>query len=285
MKTNTYYVDGEFVTADKAVIPVNDLAIIRGIGVFDLLRTYGGKSYFLEAHVSRLLNSANAIDLALPWSHDEICQIAKETLARNQVDEANIRIIVTGGPSEDFMTPSGRPRLLVLVSPLPQLPQVWYTKGIKVITVASSRHMPGAKSIDYLPASMALQKAKAENAIEVIYLDNNGMALEGATSNLFAFSRGTLVTPGRGVLSGITRKVILEIARDHYPVDIRDLPLDELLHAGEVFITGTNKGLVPVVQIDETEIGNGLPGQHTRHIMKLLDNHTAQQSTSKPTVD
>lgn len=277
---NTYYVDGKFVTADKAVIPVDDLAIIRGIGVFDLLRTYGGKPFFLEAHVNRLLSSAKAIDLALPWSHDEICSVAKETLARNEVDEANIRIIVTGGSSDDFMTPSGRPRLLVLVSPLPQLPQGWYTKGVKVITVASSRQMPGAKSIDYLSAAMALQKAKAENAIEVIYLDSNNFALEGATSNLFAISGGTLITPGRGVLSGITRKVILEIAQDHYPVEIRDLPLKELLHAGEVFITGTNKGLVPVVQINDTRIGNGRPGKQTRHIMRMLDTRTTQKSAS-----
>lgn len=275
---NTYYVDGKFVTANQAVLPVDDLAIIRGIGVFDLLRTYDGKPYFLEAHVSRLISSAEAIDLSIPWSHTQICQIALQTLARNIVDEANIRIIVTGGSSDDFMTPSGRPRLLVLVTPLPRLPAAWYRNGVKVITVQSSRNIPDAKSIDYLPAAMALRQAKAAQAIEVIYLDNSANALEGATSNLFAFIDGTLVTPGRGMLSGITRKVILGIAKTLCPVAIRDLPLSELLKAEEVFITGTNKGLVPVVQIDNTTIDKGQPGEQTRHIMTLLERHTAQHS-------
>lgn len=279
---NTFYVDGKFVSADQAMIPVDDLAIVRGIGVFDLLRTYNGQPYFLNAHVSRLLNSAKEIDLRIPWSHKQICQVALETLARNAVEEANIRIIITGGSSEDFITPAGRPRLLVLVTPLPRLPQWWYQKGIKVITVQSSRNMPGAKSIDYIPAAMALRKAKDQKAVEVIYLDNNSNALEGTTSNLFAFIDNTLTTPGRGILSGITRQVVMEIVQNHFTVEVRDLSLAELLKAQEVFITGTNKGLVPVVQIDQTTIGSGKPGQQTRKIMALLDAHTAQQSKTQP---
>jgi branched-chain amino acid aminotransferase len=277
---NTYYVDGKFVPADKAVIPVDDLAILRGIGVFDLLRTYNGKPYFLNAHVTRLHSSAEKVGLKVPWSHRKICQLVLETLARNTVDEANIRIIVTGGSSPDFMTPKGRPRLLVLVTPLPMLPQWWYSRGVKVITVKSQRNIPSAKSIDYLPATMGLRKAKAQKAIEVIYLDAAGNALEGATSNLFAFIDGTLVTPGRGMLAGITRQVVLEIAQDHYPVETRDLPFDELLKAQEIFITGTNKGLVPVVEIDEALIGKGRPGQQTRRLTALLEAHTTGKDAS-----
>ena len=107
-----YYIDGEFVSAEKAVIPVDDLAILRGIGVFDLLRTYDGQPYFLDAHIDRLERSAREIDLALPWTHAEIADVVRQTLARNDIPEANIRIVVTGGSSRDFMTPSGQPRLL-----------------------------------------------------------------------------------------------------------------------------------------------------------------------------
>ncbi len=265
-----YYVDGKFVPADEAVIPVDDLAIIRGIGVFDLLRTYEGKPYFLNEHVERLLNSAKAINQDIPWSHDDICDVVQQTLARNEVDEANIRIIVTGGSSSDFMTPNGPPRLIVLVTPLPKLPEWWTSKGVKVITVRARRNIPGAKSLDYLPAAMALRKAREQKAIEVIYLDNADNALEGATSNLFAFIGRTLVTPGRDILSGITRKCVLDIARGRYPVDIRDLPKAELIKADEVFITGTNKGLVPVVKIDDFMIGNGRPGKQTLDLMASL---------------
>ena len=274
---NIYYVDGKFLPADQAMIPVDDLAILRGIGVFDLLRTYTGKPLFLKEHVERLENSAREINLQLPWSHQQICRVVMDTLARNSVDEANIRIIVTGGSSPDFMTPTGRPRLIVLVTPLPKLPEWWYVKGVKVITMRAGRRIPGAKSIDYLPASMALRKAQAQDAIEVIYLDQQDRALEGTTSNLFIFNGDTLVTPGQGILSGVTRKAVLEVARKLYAVEIRDLTVRELLKADEVFITGTNKGLVPVVQVDDTRIGQGRPGPRTQAVMAALKAHNARQ--------
>ncbi|MEJ2040033.1 MAG: aminotransferase class IV [Desulfosarcinaceae bacterium] len=274
---NIYYVDGKFLPADQAMIPVDDLAILRGIGVFDLLRTYSGKPLFLKEHVERLENSARQINLALPWSQEYICKVVMDTLGRNKVDEANIRIIVTGGSSLDFITPAGQPRLIVLVTPLPKLPQWWHDKGVKVITMQAGRRIPGAKSIDYLPASMALHKAQAEGAIEVIYLDSDDNALEGTTSNLFAFFGDTLVTPGRDILSGITRKAVLEVARESYRIEIRELPRRQLLKADEVFITGTNKGLVPVTQVDDTVISDKRPGRRTKTVMAALKAHNARQ--------
>jgi branched-chain amino acid aminotransferase len=272
--TNIYYVDGNYVPADQAVIPVDDLAIVRGIGVFDLLRTYNGKPYFLKEHVQRLYHSALEINLDLPWSQEQICRIVQETLDRNTLDEANARIIVTGGSSSDFMIPKGNPRLLVLVTPLPKLPRWWQTKGVKVITIQDNRNFPGAKSIDYLPATIALRKAEKEDAIEALYLDNEGRVLEGTTSNYFVFINDKLVTPGRGILSGITRKVVLGISRAHFAAEIRDVYIDELLSAQEVFITGTNKGLVPVIRIDDATIGNGRPGSRTLEVIALLEKHT-----------
>jgi branched-chain amino acid aminotransferase len=270
---NIYYVDGKFVPADQAMIPVDDLALIRGIGVFDLLRTYHGKPYFLKEHVNRLLESARRIDFEVPWDCDEICRVALETLSRNNLDEANIRIIVTGGSSADFMSLGGKPRLLVLVTPLPKLPARWYREGIKVITRKIRRSNPGAKSINYLPAAMALRQAQAQGAVEVLYLDDLGNVLEGTTSNVFAFLQGRLVTPEHGIVSGITRKVVLQIAARYYPIERRVLQRQELLESQEVFITGTNKGLVPVVRVDDIVIGNGRPGPETRRMMNLLETH------------
>lgn len=274
--TNIYYVDGKYVPADQAMIPVDDLAIVRGIGVFDLVRTYNGKPRFLKEHIQRLYHSARQISLDMPWSQQEVCTVVLETLDRNKLDEANARIVVTGGSSPDFMTPQGKPRLLVLVTPLSRLPRWWQTKGVKVITIEANRNFPGAKSIDYQPATIALRKARAEDAVEAIYLDGQGRALEGTTSNLFVVINNRLVTPGRGILHGITRKVVLAIAQDHYPIDIRDVYKDELLTSQEVFITGTNKGLVPVVRIDDVVIGDGRPGSRTVHLMDLLDKYTRQ---------
>ncbi len=277
-----YYVDGKFVRADQAVIPVDDLAILRGIGVFDLVRTYSGRILFLKEHIERLFHSARQIHLPIPWSEDDISQVVIDTLGRNSLEEANIRIIITGGSSPDFMTPTGRPRLIVMVTPLPRLPEWWYQKGVKVILSRAQRPTPGAKTTDYASAAAALQAAQAQGAVEVIYLDCDDNALEGATSNLFAVIGPNLVSPGRGILSGITRKAVLEITAKFHPIQLRDIPLAELLRADEVFITGTNKGLIPVIQIGDSIIGNGRPGPVSLRIMDELRRYTETLMTQTP---
>ncbi len=267
----TYYVDGQFVPASEAVIPVDDLAIMRGFGVFDLLRTLNGKPLFLIEHIKRLQASARRIGIELPCTPQKLIDIVMQTLRRNAFDESNIRIVVTGGSSPDFITPQGKPRLLVLVTRAPELPQWWYADGVKIITFYSERSIPGAKSIDYVTATIALKQARDQNAIEAVYVDHNGYAREGTTSNLFAFYGETLVTPGQGILHGITRKAVLDLAIKMFRVDLRDLHLDDLLTADEVFITGTNKMIVPVVRIDDTTIDHGRPGKRTLTLMDALN--------------
>ncbi len=266
----TYYVNGQFVPASEAVIPVDDLAIMRGLGVFDLLRTLNGKPLFLKEHIQRLEDSARRIGIPLPWPRVELIRVVMETLHRNTFKESNIRIVVTAGSSPDFLTPLGEPRLLVLVTRAPELPAEWYTDGVKIITFFSERNIPGAKSIDYVPATIALKQARGQDAIEAVYVGRKGLVLEGTTSNLFAVFSGTMVTPGRGILSGVTRKAVLHLAEEMGPVELRDLPLAELLTADEVFITGTNKMIVPVVQVDDTVIGDGQPGEYTQNLMNAL---------------
>lgn len=272
----TYYIDGDFVPAEQAVLPVNDLAILRGYGVFELLRTYGGRPFFLEAHIERLERSAQHIGLHFPYAHAELIDTVRRTLARNRFAEANVRIVVTGGPSDDFATPQGKPRLLVLVSPVPELPAEWYTDGVKVITHIAERPITGAKSINYIPATMAMQRARQAGAVEALYVTRDGRVQEGTTSNVFAFTDEGLVTPGREILQGITRRVTLDMAAPRHPVSIRDLSIDELYTAAEVFITGTNKGLVPVVRIDDRVIGDGHPGPLTRDLMAALREQTTR---------
>jgi len=271
-----YYVDGAYVSADKAMIPVDDLAVLRGFGVFDLIRTYNGKPFFLKEHIERLRNSAAEIGLHMPWTTRELIGIVGETLAKNSHSESNIRIVVTGGSSPDFTTPQDNPRLLVLVSPLPELPASWYAEGVKLITLVTERFKPGAKSINYIPATIALDKARRQGAIEALYLDRQDYVLEGTTSNIFAFKDNVLMTPGRDILSGITRQVVLTVAAKHFEVDIRDISRQQLLAADEVFITGTNKGVVPVVQVDDTPIGDGTPGTRTRQLTAELARQTLQ---------
>ena len=272
-----YYVDGKFIPADQAVIPVDDLAILRGYGVCDIIRTYKGRPYFFLEHIKRLENSAKEIGLPIPWKTKDIIDIVLETLKRNEsIDEVNIRIIITGGSSSDFFYPQGHPRLIILITDIHKLPESWYTKGVKVITHPLERALPDAKVISYIPAAMALRQAKETGAIEAIYINRKKEVLEGTTSNLFAFFKDTLVTPLDGVLKGITRQAILSIAKKIYPTRETSIPLKQLLTADEVFISGTNKCIVPVIQVDDTKIGTGMPGQNTLKLIEELEKHALE---------
>jgi len=267
-----FYVDGRYVPADQAVLPVTDLAVLRGYGVFDLFRTYNGKPFHWPAHLERLIGSARRIGLMIPWSREELTGIVMETIRKNpEITNAYVRVVITGGASSDFATFENQPRLLVLISPIPIYPDWWYQKGVKLITLCQERNIPDAKSIDYIPAALAMKKARQQGAVEVLYLDTVRQVLEGTSTNVFLFSKGKLITPAEGILSGITRKVVIETARPVFPLEIREVPLKELLAADEVFITGTSKGIVPVVQVDEVVIGNGRPGTRTIQLTKMLD--------------
>jgi branched-chain amino acid aminotransferase len=229
----------------------------------------------LDEHLDRLVKSAQKIGLSLPGDIDHIKQVALDTLERNRRhDEVNIRIIITGGSSPDFMTHQGKPRLIVMVSPMPRQPHEWYAHGVKITTMKSRRVLPGAKSINYLSASVALKKAQEKNAVESAYVDRDGMVYECTTSNIFAFVGDRLITPGRRILAGITRGVVLQIAEKMFSIEVRDLPFKEFIAADEIFITGTNKGIVPVVRVDDVVIGGGRPGPNTCQLIAALEAHT-----------
>lgn len=278
----TVYVDGKFLPWDKAVIPVDDLAVLRGYAVCDMVRTFKGSPYCLDAHVDRLLASAEKVGLTPAWSKEEIKKIVFKLLEKNaHMDEANIRILVTGGSSPDFFSPADNPRLIILVTDIPAPPAHWYKKGVKVITFIQQRVIPDAKATNYIPAVLALKKAKAQGAVEALYMTRDKMVLEGTTSNLFALVDGTLVTPGQGVLKGITRKTVLSLGKKLFPVSEQDLALDTLLSASELFITGTNKGIVPVIQVDDHVIGTGKPGPGTRALMSAMTDQAGKFMSMK----
>lgn len=277
-----YYINGHFVEADAAQVSARDLSVLRGYGAFDFLRTYGGHPFRLDKNIARLRNSCNLIELDLQWSDDEIREIVMQTLERNAgvSDEFSIRLVVTGGISSDNITPMGEPSLLVLVAPLSPLPEAWYTEGAKVATIQMQREIPGAKSTNYISAIIAQKRARAVGGIEALYVSEAGIVTEGTTTNLFAFYGNTLVTPAEGILYGITRRTVLELAEPHYAIEKREMTLDELLKADEVFITAANKQVVPIIQIDDTAISPA-PGEHTRYIMERFAELTQKRATGE----
>jgi branched-chain amino acid aminotransferase len=276
--SSVYYVDGNFLEADEAVLPINDLAILRGYGVFDFFRTYGGKPIQLQRNIARLRSSAHTIRIDLPWSDDDIRRVVMATIDANSLDEAGVRIVVTGGASGNFLMPDDVPRLLVYVDPLKLMPQIWYTDGVKVCTVQQERYLPRAKSLNYTPAILALKDAAASGAVEAVYVDREHNVREGTTTNLFAFfGESTVVTPETDILPGITRGRVSEILRRAYTLEERALSYDELIAADEVVMTSSNKEVVPVVQVDGHVYGDGKPGEHSRRLTQNFQAYVAEQ--------
>lgn len=279
---NVFYIDGEFLPENQAFISVNDIGLLRGYGIFDFLRTYNRRPFYLEEHIARLANSARLLGLAMPWEASEVFAVTMKTLERNaDLAEANIRLVVTGGISADSITPGDKTKLLVMVTDLHNCPAEWYRDGAAIITTNDERYIPSAKSTNYIPGILALSRARQQGAIESIYVDRYGRLLEGTTTNIFAFIGNKLVTPGISILPGITRKVVLELVAKEFDVEIRDIHRDEMRLLDEVFLTASNKEVVPVVRMDDRIISGGQPGERTRRIMQLFADYTREYGQNK----
>lgn len=278
MASTVCYVNGRYLALNDATLPVQDLAILRGYGVFDFLRTYHGRPFRLGDHLQRLARSARLIELDLPRPLEKIEEIVLQTLHRNNLPEANVRIVVTGGVSADSIQADASPGLVVLVTPAHIYPADYYTTGIKAVTVQTERYIPLAKTINYIPALLALKQAKAAGAAEALYVNRQGHILEGTTTNLFIFAGQQLITPKDDILPGVTRNVVLQLAQRNFDVVQRPITFDDVTQASEAFITASNKEVMPVIQIDAQTVGNGSVGANTRWLMDDFRRFTRGQS-------
>jgi branched-chain amino acid aminotransferase len=168
-----------------------------------------------------------------------------------------------------------------MVTPKLQLPDWWYSDGAKLVTAEIERFIPGAKSTNYLTAVWALGRAHAMDAIESIYVDRNNRLLEGTTTNFFCFKENKLVTPKLNILPGITRSVLVNLVKGHFDLDVREIQKDELSSMEEVFISASNKEIVPIIQVDNIVIGDGQPGPRTRKVMQLFRDYTTAYGQEK----
>lgn len=279
---DTYYIDGAFVREDQATLSAKDITVLRGYGVFDFLITYNRRPFYLKEHVERLENSARDINLAVSYSNKEICDIVLETIEKNpHHKESNIRIVYTGGISPDGVTPQGNGILMVMATPKYELPKWWYTDGAAVATVEMERFIPTSKSTAYLNAVFAQQEAKKTGAIEAIYVDRQNRVLEGTTTNIYCIKDGRIATAPDGILTGITRSVVLKLTEGKYPVDLRHIDRSELAGFDEIFISASNKEIVPVVKIDDIVVKDGKPGPVTRDVMAMFKEYTQAYGQGK----
>ncbi len=268
------YLNGKIMPAEQARISTSDIGLLRGYGIFDLLRTYGGVPFCFDEHFARFVKSARLLNLRVPVSKMELKNSIAQLLVKNKFPEANIRIVLTGGRIVNGMEyEKARPTFFVLIEPLHEMPKSVYAKGVKLITHEYQREFPQAKTLNYLTA-VALQKKRGQaKAFEVLYV-KEGKVLEASTSNIFLFHKRKLITPKENILIGVTRNCVLMLAKNAYDSEERDVSVKELLLADEVFITATNKAIIPVTQIDGIRINGGNVGKHTRYLMDVFAQYT-----------
>ena len=274
------WIDGQIVDGKDAQLSIFDRGFLYGDSIYEVLRTFSGKPFGLEEHLQRLESSAAGLRLPLP-PRDRIRQAILQTCAAANTPDAYIRIIVTRGSGEMGLDTglADETRLVVIVRPVQLPPTSAYSEGVAVAIVGHSRSAPGAvdpqiKSGNYLASILALAEAKSRGAFEALLCDGVGRVSEGSTSNFFIVRRGRLVTPpvSVGILEGITRRKVIELARaERMAVDEQPLWPTDLKRADEMLLSSSVRGLLPIVRVDDTVIGGGKPGPVVRRIMALYD--------------
>jgi len=285
-----YLNDGEtegFVPASQAKVSVFDHGYLYGDGVFEGIRVYQGKIFRLAEHIERLYRSAHAIWLTIPMTKEEMSKVVIDACATNRIKDGYIRLVVSRGKGDLGLDPRKcpRPTIVCIADAIDLYPPELYEQGMEIITVSTRRNRPDAlnpniKSLNYLNNIIAKIEVIRAGKFEGLMLNAEGYVAEGTGDNIFIFSKGELITTPvyAGILEGITRGVVMEIAAElGIPVRERMMTLLDVYSAEECFLTGTGAEIVPVIKVDDRAIGEGKPGPVTAKLIARFRELTQQE--------
>jgi branched-chain amino acid aminotransferase len=271
------YINGTYFDKDNAKISVYDHGLLYGDGVFEGMRSYSGRVFRLQAHLDRLYESALAICLRIPISKEQLAADINKTLEVNGLKEAYIRLVVTRGSGSLGLDPNrtSNPQIIIIADSISLYPEEFYRNGLKIITAATVRNHPAAlsprvKSLNYLNNIMAKIEGLQAGCVEALMLNLKGEVAECTGDNIFIVKNNTLLTPPKdaGILEGITRNAILDLARKlGITAQETTLTRHDLFVADECFLTGSAAEVIPVVEIDARPIGTGKVGPMTARLM------------------
>lgn len=270
------YVDGKFVERSKAVVSVFDHGLLYGDGVFEGIRAYDGNVYRLADHIDRLYDSAKVIRLKVPLAKDEMTDAVLETLRRNGLRDAYIRLVVTRGTGDLGVNPTlcKNPTVFIITEPMasvlgptePKVVRVIYSSYRRDVVDGTSHEI---KSLNYMNSILAKMEATNAGADDAILLDHRGFVSEASVSNVFLVKDGKLSTPSSaaGILHGITRARIISLC-SYLGLEVaeRDVTPFELNTADEAFLAGTKAEILAVGSISGVDIGTGAAGPVTKRL-------------------
>jgi len=268
------YLNGSLIPRSQARISALDYGFLYGFGLFETMRAYGGQVFRLDSHLNRLARSAEI--LGLPIQALDLKGAVRDTIHANKLSDARVRITISIGEGGMVPDPSTctQPTVLILAGYYKPYPEQVYEKGFRAVVSSIRRNsqspLSRLKSANYLENMLAKQEARAAGVDEAICLNEKGLLAEASMSNIFLVNDGILRTPGEesGILPGITREVVLELASqlgiNTFEQDIR---LDELFQTQEAFLTNSLMEIMPLTEIDGKPVGSGEPESVTRRLM------------------
>jgi len=255
-----------------------DYGLLYGYGLFETMRSYNGVIFRLEQHLARLFKSAEILGIGKKLAAYDLNKACHQVIKSNKLTNARLRLTVTAGEDDIVPNPSTCDEITVFIVArrLVPLPSEIFDRGFTTIISSTTRNshslIATLKSTCYLENILARQEAKAAGSDEAIILNEKGYVAEASSSNVFIVDQETLITPSlkSGILPGITREAVLEIALSHGIKAIeKDIKPEKLLEAEEAFLTNSLIEIMPMTYINSKPIGTGKPGIITRRIASV----------------
>lgn len=291
MAEQIIYIDGQYLPKSKALLSVFDHGFLYGDGVFEGIRAYKGHIFKLEEHLDRLYASAHTIMLKVHLTKEEMAQVIINTMLKNGLKEAYIRLIVTRGVGDLGLDPRKCPKasVIVIAGVITLMPKETVERGIKAIMTWIRRDpidgtSHDVKSLNYLNSIMAKIEANNANADEAIFLNPQGYVCEGTAENIFIVKGGRIFTPPTftGALPGITQAAVSTIAEKMgIRVETRPFTPHELFSADEIFFSGTAAEIIPVVEVNGRTIGAGKPGGLTNRLREEFSRYVSDPANGR----
>jgi len=273
--TRTVYVNGQYLPENEATVSIFDRGFLFADGVYEVTSVIGGKLLDFDGHAVRLERSLNELEMAHPVTKDELLEIHRQLVERNEITDGLVYLHITRGAADrDFAYPKdAEPTIVLFTQNKPGLAQSPVAdRGMKVISIEDQRWgRRDIKTVQLLYPSMGKMAAKAQGADDA-WMVEDGFVTEGTSNNAYIIKDNVLITRhlGNEILHGITRKAVLEFARvAQITVEERSFTMEEAKAADEAFITSATTFVMPVVQIDDTPIGSGQPGPLTKRLREI----------------
>jgi len=271
------FLNDKIIDINKACISATDSGLLYGAGLFETMRSCNGVVFALEDHLDRLFSSANDLSIDIPYTKEYIADAVNKVLQANKLTNARLRLTLTGGPMSDS-DEDKKPTLLITAIKLQPYPPEYYKKGVLVV-LCPFRQNPndptsGHKTTSYYSRMIALKMAHQNRAAEALWFTTDNRLAEGCVSNVFLVKDSILYTPPlkTPVLAGIARKTICRLAKENSIKLIeKDLSIDDLLGADEIFLTNVIMQVMPVVSVEKHIVGKGKPGPMAQELRQKFE--------------